>query len=485
MLNIFKEKINKKNRLKKQSSDNNNNTDYNKNFPPAHTEWSNSVYAYNKNYLKSLPIYNLITTNLIKNYFNFFNPDNERNTQKKMSRRMRIRLKRLSINQVFVNKTKLKHTSSKIIVISNIFNPIKLLLAKKLSKLNNKNKRFEDTKANALVSLKSSRYYNWIIKDQIDHQIRLLGLYKDKKVKIREKKIRRRIIKNSIFYNWIMQDLKKDFYFYLLDKKQDLNTKYVKLFNVFKSKVSSKYKNVWRWIHRIKRDKIDIKNKISFENSKYDFSKTYLLKKLINKIYGKQIDLNITNLKYVYLNSDIVADSVSKKLKKNRRSPLRVLRKFLRKIKLPLSSKYDDYDANISYRKSLIDKLKTYNLNSFLTTKISNSESKDVLNQLLQEIYMHDNNEETKKNLIFDDTYNKAVKGIRVEASGRLSKRLKASRSRQKIKYKGSLRNTDSSERGLSAVMLRNYAKSNIQYTKQNSKTRNGSFGLKVWVSSK
>jgi hypothetical protein len=32
--------------------------------------------------------------------------------------------------------------------------------------------------------------------------------------------------------------------------------------------------------------------------------------------------------------------------------------------------------------------------------------------------------------------------------------------------------------------MLRGHAKSNIQYTKLNSKTRNGAFGLKSWISS-
>jgi hypothetical protein len=31
--------------------------------------------------------------------------------------------------------------------------------------------------------------------------------------------------------------------------------------------------------------------------------------------------------------------------------------------------------------------------------------------------------------------------------------------------------------------MLRGHQKSNIQYTKINSKTRNGSFGLKGWIS--
>lgn len=37
----------------------------------------------------------------------------------------------------------------------------------------------------------------------------------------------------------------------------------------------------------------------------------------------------------------------------------------------------------------------------------------------------------------------------------------------------------DSSYKGLSTVMLRGHAKSNLQYTMINSKTRNGAFGIK------
>jgi hypothetical protein len=73
--------------------------------------------------------------------------------------------------------------------------------------------------------------------------------------------------------------------------------------------------------------------------------------------------------------------------------------------------------------------------------------------------------------------------GFRLEANGRLNRRYTASRSINKVKYKGSLLNIDSSYKGLSSVLLRNNLSSNLQYTKLNSKTRIGSFGLKGWVS--
>jgi hypothetical protein len=77
------------------------------------------------------------------------------------------------------------------------------------------------------------------------------------------------------------------------------------------------------------------------------------------------------------------------------------------------------------------------------------------------------------------------LRGIRVEAKGRLTRRATASRSVFKMKWKGGLKNVDSSFRGLSTIMLRGYAKSNVQYSLINSKNRNGAFGVKGWVSSK
>jgi hypothetical protein len=75
--------------------------------------------------------------------------------------------------------------------------------------------------------------------------------------------------------------------------------------------------------------------------------------------------------------------------------------------------------------------------------------------------------------------------GIRIEAKGRLTRRFTASRSVFKMKWKGGLKNVDSSFKGLSAIMLRGHVKPNVQYSMINSKNRNGAFGVKGWVSNK
>jgi hypothetical protein len=54
-----------------------------------------------------------------------------------------------------------------------------------------------------------------------------------------------------------------------------------------------------------------------------------------------------------------------------------------------------------------------------------------------------------------------------------------------KVRWKGGLKNVDSSFKGLSAIMLRGDRKSNVQYSVLSSKNRNGAFGVKSWVSSK
>jgi hypothetical protein len=96
---------------------------------------------------------------------------------------------------------------------------------------------------------------------------------------------------------------------------------------------------------------------------------------------------------------------------------------------------------------------------------------------LNKKVYLY-NNTLLYKNIIKNLKY-KHLAGFRLEANGRLNRRYTASRSMSKVKYKGNLLNIDSSYKGLSSVLLRNNLSSNLQYTKLNSKTRIGSFGLK------
>jgi hypothetical protein len=75
--------------------------------------------------------------------------------------------------------------------------------------------------------------------------------------------------------------------------------------------------------------------------------------------------------------------------------------------------------------------------------------------------------------------------GARLVVKGRLTKRYRADRSVYKLKWKGGLKNIDSSFKGLSTVMFRGYLDSNVEKSRLNSKRRIGSFGVRSWFSGK
>jgi len=87
MLNIFN--LNLKNKKYNDITLENKGNDIGqtRHYPPANQEWFNSIYAYNKNTVKSLPIADKLTTKLIKSYFNLYS----RKLEKKLkSRRIRM-----------------------------------------------------------------------------------------------------------------------------------------------------------------------------------------------------------------------------------------------------------------------------------------------------------------------------------------------------------------------------------------------------------
>jgi hypothetical protein len=174
------------------------------------------------------------------------------------------------------------------------------------------------------------------------------------------------------------------------------------------------------------------------------------LKKHLEKIYTKNIEFNLVNLRQFYLNSDILLESIVLKLSKNRRKLLIHLNKLKRKVKI-----YNE--KNVYLLHSNLVKKKNIYINNYLSC--------------LDRKYV--------EKLVTNNIKNKYISGFKLEAKGRLTRRYTASRSIAKLKYKGNLLNTNSSYKGLSSPILRGNLSSNLQYTKLNSKTRIGSFGIK------
>ena len=220
----------------------------------------------------------------------------------------------------------------------------------------------------------------------------------------------------------------------------------------------SLYKNFW--LKRVKNE-LELIRYYKFLLDLYDNKFKCLipkLKKLITKMYKKEIEFNFVSLKHMYLNSNIMTQAIVLRLKVRKNSLLRVLNSCLNMVKLPKNNIYQKKTDKYSH-----------NFTPTIIEDISKLPSISIINDFF-----------------FKDCLKyKWIGGVRLEAKGRLTKRFTASRSLFKLKWKGSLQNTESSHLGLSAVILRGHVKSNLQYSAISSNTRVGAYGVKSWVSGK
>ena len=397
MLNLFKLYNNSKNKTEKKIF--NSQEKHNKHHPSAVREWNNSIYVFNKNTIDLIPQATELATKLIKSYFNLYNLKLERKIR---SSKLLRRLRKLSSSKIYVSNGEFKHTNTKVVITLYLFNRQKFDFDKKIRKSFYKvwsnqyvlYKRWLLLETKALQSLKKWNKRKFVLIDIIESYI------KNKQI-LDYKGLSKYII---LFYKKL---LKKSLDKYLLHKY---------------------YQQL-----------------IFINKSKFNYNYLQYLKKYLEKIYNKNVEFNLVNLRRFYLNSDILSESITLKIRKNRRKLLKFLNILKRKVKIRNKK-------NIYYKPIL--------------NKLNNVDKKYLEGVILRDIkYKH-------------------VTGFRLETSGRLTRRYTASRSVSKLRYKGNLLNIDSSYRGLSSVLLKGNLKSNLQYTKLNSKTRIGSFGIKGWISS-
>lgn len=166
------------------------------------------------------------------------------------------------------------------------------------------------------------------------------------------------------------------------------------------------------------------------------FKYTYLNKiiNILNKIYNKTIELNIIDLKYFYLNSTIYTEFVRNKILKKRRKLNRILRLSVNKVKIIKKN-------NVKYL-SNIYKLSKYNVlqaNNNLKEILKEKSNKNIYKKI-NKIYKKNFLNYKIKYKILNSLKNKYIRGVKLEAAGRLSLRRSASRSIYRLRYKGSLR---------------------------------------------
>ena len=402
MLDLFKLNYNK-NRIKKKKIK--LHEKYNKHYPSAVREWNNSVYLFNKNAINLIPQVTVLAIKLIKSYFNLYNYNLER---KLRSNKLLHRLRRLSFHKIYVSNGEFKHTNNKVVITLYLYNRQRVNYDKKIMK---------------------SFYKSWW--NQYTCFKRCYILLK----------------KQKLIESMVTQSLEK------------LNRKKYLLINALELQTKNKeiiyYKNLSKYItifyKKLIKKSLDksllydyYKQLIIINESKFNYNYLQYLKIYLEKIYNKNVEFNLINLRYFYLNSDIFSESISLKIRKNRRKLLKSLNNLKRKVK-------------IRNKKNL------YQLTS---NRLNINQDKNFL----------------EKKVLSNIRY-KHVTGFRLEVSGRITRRYTASRSVSKLRYKGNLLNIDSSYRGLSSVLLKGNLKSNVQHTKLKSKTRIGSFGIKGWIS--
>jgi hypothetical protein len=380
----------------------------------------------------------------------FYNKDNikdNRILRKKvlrLSRLLKYRLRRKfylksfinrSVNKLYISKPEIKYSIKEVIITVYVYNREKFFILRKLSRLNMYFKYILEinkprlSKKNQLKKINSP--FKHLKKGIIFKLINLIPFYND----------------NINLYNdYRNKNMESNNFFILFKLKSN---KYI--LNNIKKIFYMNIKKVFMCKYYI--------GLIYLTNYKFNNNNLTELKNKLYKIYKKKININIVNLKYLYLENTIFLDALMNKLNDRKKKALKVIRKGLSLGKIVKLHP-------LFYRKRKVEK------------NDSNNELNKVDDKLTNLIKLKDNKKNKYINIILG-IKNKHVSGLRIEAKGRLTKRLTASRAVYKISYKGSLKNIYSSYNKLSTLILRGLIKSNTVYVNTNSKNRNGSYGVK------
>lgn len=456
-------------------------------LPSFSKEWTNTIYSFNKNTLKNIPANSLNINKIIKGYFNlFFKKKNIRKSK------FLLRRRRNFLRRIYISNAEIKHTNSKAVITLYTVNREKNVLKKKYLKIKSK-------LSNKLIA---KRYF-LLYKENIQKIYTILNnKYTGRKVMHGGKLNVSPGFINRIFINDIIRKRK-----FIKYKLQYLNN-FIELKNLY-------LKKVWAIILRkYSRKYLFLLRKYDFRYSlnQYKFNKLVflpILSNILNKIMSlrhKKVEYNIINLKSITYNTDLFTNALAIKLKKKRINYIKSMFSILNRANMPainlikersLLPKDQKADLFINKHKDL----KVISMVSEAVPSTSSVTSGNNFSQLLNKTYPVGvtpamlstgtgpvNNISGSKeihNIIFNSIGYKNMGGIRLEIKGRLTKRYRADRSIYSLKWKGGLKNIDSSFKGLSSVLFRGNSNSNVTYSMAKSKRRIGAFAVKGWISGK
>lgn len=414
-------------------------------LPSFSKEWKNVVYSYNKNNLKNIPMNDVNTNKIIQSYFNLYFKDHKYIGSKKF---ILLRRRRNFLRRIYVSNAEIKHTNNKAIITLFTVNREKKLLKKKYLKINKK------------ISKNLINRYFLLYKSNINKIYEILSKHKNEYAFISDKISKKRFLKYKLEY---------------------LN-QFITLKNLYLKKIWSVIINrYWKTYLRLLR-----KYDLMYSLNQYKFNNQILLPKLsniLNKIIGKKIEYNIINLKSIAYNTDLFTQALALKLKKTRMNHIKSMFSILNRAYLPKINTIKERTLvkgqnNVDL---FLDKYKDLKI-------ISNLNNNNNLDGLLSTIH-NPSGSETSNKEIHDTIYNsigyKNMSGIRLEVKGRLTKRYRADRSIYSLKWKGGLKNVDSSFKRLSSVLFRGNSNSNVSYSLTTAKRRIGAFAVKGWIGGK
>jgi hypothetical protein len=337
-----------------------------------------------------------------------------------------------SLKRVFISFPYIKHTNNNVNILIFIFNKYKLLLLNKIKKLNRlfyiyKNKI--NKHKNSMV--KFNKKFNKKFKNYNNSTNGYKKFNEYRKSNKHNKYINKKIINVNI-----KNEKKLNFLENSLNKKPKLNLNNLINFKNFmvNSILHRKKKNIFK------------KNYISslyLNVFKYNNLNLINVKNIIYKIFNKKVNINIIDMKYLYLDNSNLIQAITRKLNDRKKKVLKVLKKTLKLIKLAKFLKITNKFSNI---------------NIHYLKNIMYIKAKSIYSNII-------------KNL-----KNKHLIGIFLEAKGRLTRRMTASRAVYKLRYKGNMKNPYSINK--TTKLSRGYIKPNVIINKNNSYNKNGSFGI-------
>lgn len=409
-------------------------------FPSFTKEWKNTIYSFNKNIIKNIPVNFLNLNKIIKSYFNLYFK-NPKFLDKLENKGLLLRKRRNLLRRIFVSDAEIKHTNNKAVITLYIVNREKRILTKKFLKINK-----------LISKLLFNRCYN-IYRYNISEIYTTLNKFKN------EDFLNKKFITKRNFVNFKLANLNT------FIKLKHLYLK--RIWSILLKKYSLGYLRIVRKLH------------LTYSLNQYKLNKLFLLPKLSNiltKILGKKIEYNLINLKSIAYNTDIFTNVLALKLKNKKNYYGKVIPSILNRAHLPV--------INTIMERTFYKKENIQSKNLKIISHLSDNNNLDILLNKTYDIN-YDSKNKTKHSLVYNSIGYKNMGGIRLEIKGRLTKRYRADRSIYFVKWKGGLKNIDSSFQRLSSVLFRGNTNSNSSYSLYKGKRRIGAFAVKGWIGGK